>query len=87
MEHIKRVAYQSGIWTTSNETQPRIPSPQNWGWKWNDNWEPVWMTIPEVAKECKDLIKCSCKAARGCTRCKCIKGVLTFVLVTVRNNL
>ena len=48
------------------------------------------MTIPEAVKACKDLIKCSCKAAKACTRASASKltySVLTFALVTVRNNL
>uniref|UniRef100_UPI00358E90E1 uncharacterized protein isoform X2 n=1 Tax=Myxine glutinosa TaxID=7769 RepID=UPI00358E90E1 len=78
LQHIKRVVYQGGIWTTSRQAQPTVPSPEEWGWTMqNDHWVPVWMTIPEAAKACKELIKCGCKSEAGCvSRCKCTKAGL-----------
>ena len=38
---------------------------------------PVWMTIPEAARACSELIKCGCKFSRGCTSCRCIKAGLS----------
>jgi len=32
LQHIKGVAFQSGIWTTCLNSQPAIPQPQEWGW-------------------------------------------------------
>ena len=46
------------------------------GWnRVDDRWVPLWMTLPEVAKSCTELVQCSCK--KGCTaRCKCVKANL-----------
>ncbi|XP_071477249.1 uncharacterized protein [Diadema antillarum] len=78
LQHIKRVLYQSGIWTTCRQAQSAVPSPEGWGWTMEDgHWAPVWLTIPEAAKACKELIKCGCRAEAGCvSRCKCSKAGL-----------
>lgn len=60
--------------TTSTQSQP---SPQDFAWSKvpsTKSWVPVWMTIPEVFRACRELIKCSCKG--DCTRCKCTKANL-----------
>ena len=72
LQHTKRVIFQAGIWTVSTEAKPLIPSPGDFGWSKNQAtklWEPVWMTIPEVAKSCRVLHRCSCKG--DCRNCKC----------------
>ena len=47
-------------------------------------WNPVWITQPEAAKACKELIKCACKSAHGCRTCKCSKlGLACTELCTV----
>ena len=74
---VQRVSYQTGIWAKCTELRPDIPSPEDWGWKWKDrSWEPVWITVPEAAKVCKELINCCCKLERGCYRCKCFQANL-----------
>lgn len=73
LQHTRRAVYQAGIWTTCTQPQPQIPSPQDFAWtKTSETWKPVWMTIPEVSKSCRELIKCSCKGE--CTMCKCAKA-------------
>ena len=45
LQHVKRVAYQAGIWCTSEQSQPHTPSPEGWGWTLDDDsqsWVPVW---------------------------------------------
>ena len=75
--HVQRAAYQAGIWATCAETQPNIPSPAAWGWKWNEeSWEPVWATVPEAPKACKQLIKCACQL-KCSSRCSCHRASLT----------
>ena len=32
-------------------------------------WVPVWSTIPEVSRACRELVKCCCKG--DCSTCKC----------------
>lgn len=75
LQHIRRAVYQAGIWTTSTQTQQVIPSPQDFAWnKVSEPWVPVWMTIPEVSRSCRELIKCFCKG--DCKNCKCGKANL-----------
>ena len=75
LQHVLRAVYQAGIWTLSDVTEPLIPSPEEFAWtKSEGSWTPVWKTIPEVSRVCRELIKCSCK--KGCVRCKCAKANL-----------
>ena len=75
LQHTRRTLYQAGIWTTCTQTQPEIPSPEEFSWTMESGrWVPVWITLPEVSKACSQLIKCSCK--RNCTRCMCVKANL-----------
>ena len=70
--HIKRAIFQTGVWATSLEPQQNLPSPSNFGWKRSDptsNWEPQWISQGEASKECREFVKCGCKAP--CSRCKC----------------
>ena len=77
LQHARRAVYQAGIWTSSTNTQQALPSPRDYGWMkepGTSTWVPVWMTIPEVSRACRELIKCCCKGA--CTTCKCTKANL-----------
>ena len=75
LQHTKRVAYQVGIWCTSEHSEQRAPTPEGWGWTLNEenqSWVPVWNTLPLASKACSELVKCSCKSQRGCgARCGC----------------
>ena len=76
LQHALRAVYQSSIWYTSLQSVQMVPSPEGWGWcKMDGTWKPVWMTLPEAAKACLELLKCGCK--QGCTgRCQCRKANL-----------
>ena len=75
LQHVKRVVFQAGIWTSSTRANQDIPSPQDYGWtKDSGSWLPVWMTISDVSKACQELVKCSCKG--NCSTCKCGKANL-----------
>ena len=64
---------------------PSIPSPSNFGWVMEEGvWNPLWITIPEVSKCTKELIKC--KYTGGCTSCLCAKAVLYCANVPVRSE-
>ena len=55
----------------------------------DSGWIPIWMTIPEAARACSELIQCGCKSGRGCISCKCKKAglnALASVLVIVKFN-
>jgi len=75
LQHVRRTVHQAGIWTTSTQTRVVVPSPQDFAWtKVSESWVPVWMTIPEVSRSCRELIKCSCKG--DCSNCTCGKANL-----------
>ena len=90
IQHIKRSVYQTGIWVTSFDDHGSLPSASLFGWQKKENqWQPVWITIAEVALSFRDLVKCGCKkncstkryscksADLPCTqlcKCKCSQG-------------
>ena len=51
-----------------------LPSPADWGWREDHNtWRPLWTTLPEASKSCRELIRCGC--TRNCrSNCKCSKA-------------
>ena len=71
--HVNRSLYQASIWLSCLESRQNVPSPEAFGWlKAGDNWKPVWTTLPEAAKSCRELIRCGCKALPICMRnCVC----------------
>ncbi len=75
-QHIKRTCYQANCWNQALVTDPDMPEPSGWGWtKETTGWQPLWTTLPEASKSCRELISCRCK--KGCTgRCKCGKAAL-----------
>ena len=78
LQHSKRVAYQAGIWATSDLAQQQTPTPERHGWTLDSNsqsWRPVWITLPLSSKACSELVKCGCKSINGCdTMCSCEKA-------------
>ena len=78
LQHAKRVAYQAGhCWGQCLVSVPELPSPGEWGWtrSESDTWQPRWTTLPEASKICQELVKCGCRAEKGCKgRCKCVKA-------------
>jgi hypothetical protein len=77
MQHVKRARYQAVIiWNQALSSCPSVPTPSEWGWEIaNEKLGPVWMTIPQAAKVCSELLKCGCK--KGCMKnCKCSKAFL-----------
>lgn len=76
-QHILRALYQGAqIWGQSLLKKPTIQSPEQWGWKKDDNvWKPLWTTLAQAKDSCYELIHCGCK--KGCKgRCKCLKANL-----------
>ena len=58
-----------------SRTSPHHCSPAEFAWtKVGSAWVPVWLTVPELSKACRELIKCSCKG--DCSSCKCGKAQL-----------
>ena len=74
LQHVK-VVYQVGIWISSHQVEPEIPTPSQWGWEDLDGqWKPLWMTLSEAANACTELIHCVC--LKKCKNCKYMKTEL-----------
>ena len=71
--HIKRAVYQASIiWGQSLINIPSYHSPEQWGWKKNQDgaFEIVWTHLSAIAQSCSELCKCGCK--KQCSgRCSC----------------
>ena len=78
LQHVKRAAFQAGhIWGQALKVNPTLPCPSEWGWKLDSEgiWVPLWSTLPEASKGCRELIKCASK--KRCTgRSQCSKSSL-----------
>jgi len=78
LQHVRRIAYQSGIWCTSDQSEQHVPTAEDWGWTFyadNQSWIPVWNILPVASKACSGLVTCSCKSHTGCGgRCTCKKA-------------
>ena len=74
--HYRRwVAYQAGIWVTSDIAHVSLPNPADFGWKLTEEnkWSPIRITLPVASKACTELVKCGYKSSRGCGgRCVCV---------------
>ena len=73
-QHLLRADYQSRhVWSQAHLTLPELPSPAEW--ERDDQWKPLWTSLPQDQQTCYELIHCSCKkACRGL--CKCTKANL-----------
>ena len=61
LQHTLRAALQAHIWTECLCPNAVNYSPADWGWKSVDGvrFEPLWSTLPDVTKYCRELIACS----------------------------
>ena len=71
IQHIKRAAYQAGyVWRQSLQALQSFPSPGEWGWVMQyQYWQPLWNTLHEASKVCRELIMCS--YIQGCMSYHC----------------
>ena len=55
-----------------------IPDPEEFGWKWNEDWkhlfEPIMTTYSPAHESILELSMCSCKTGCNIGRCKCQKN-------------
>lgn len=77
-QHLLRAVYQGGfVWAQALVPMQTLPEPSDWGWLLVENqWEPRWMTLPELVKSCPELVRCGCKMGCSTKRCKCVKADL-----------
>ena len=75
---VMRANYQAMVWNNDIVPQPQLPSPDNFGWKLEDNkWLPVMTTLPPAPEAVIQLVKCSCAKEKCSTnRCQCRKANL-----------
>ena len=69
LQHSKRAAYQAGVWSISDRSEHKCPTPEGWGWTLKGqslSWKPVWSMLPIASKACSELVKCNCKSQIGC---------------------
>ena len=76
-QHCQRAMFQASVWTTAHDSAMIEPDPCLHGWnREHDHLIPEWITIPEAAAMCKELVKCGCK--ESCSGvCSCRKHALT----------
>ena len=60
-ETLKRANYRAMIWLNDIEPNPLLPSPENFGWKLENNeWIPVMTTLLPAPSAIMHLVKCGC---------------------------
>ena len=67
------------VWNNDKVPNPNIPSPENYGWKKdNDEWLPVLTTTPPAPEAIIEMVKCGCvKQQCSTNQCHCRKAGLT----------
>jgi len=83
-QHVKHASFQAGYSIFALIANPALPiaSPGDWGWKKDADgrWTPLWTTLSEASKQCRELIKCNCK--KHCFgHCKCRKANLKCTML------
>lgn len=78
MEYMETYVKASYCWSQSLLKEPPLPYPEEWGWITSEEqYDILWMTRPEAAKICQELIRCRCNIEKGCrVLCKCVKASL-----------
>ncbi|XP_028412052.1 uncharacterized protein LOC114534781 [Dendronephthya gigantea] len=74
---VLRAHYQLIVWNNDTVPNPTLPSPENYGWKWDEGnkiWCPVMTTLPPAPRAIIHLVKCKCAKEKCATnRCGCKK--------------
>ena len=75
---VMRANYQVMVWNNDIVPQPQLPSPDNFGWKLEDNkWLPVITTLPPAPEAVIQLVKCGCAKERCSTDANVVKQIST----------
>jgi hypothetical protein len=78
-QHVKRAAWQTGIWLSSHIAKPDFGSAEGHGWHKDENHilTPVYFEGPTSSELLKGLV-CSCAGKKMCKKtCGCTKGNLS----------
>lgn len=75
---IMRANYQALIWNNDIVAKPELPSPDEFGWKREeDKWVPVMTTLLPAPEAVIELVRCGCSKSRcSSSRCNCKKAQL-----------
>lgn len=77
---VLRAHYQLLVWNNDRVANPVLPSPENYGWSWEEAekaWTPVMTTFPPAPQAIIHLVKCKCAKDRCANnRCQCRKAGL-----------
>ena len=75
---IMRANYQALIWNNDIVAKPELPSPDEFGWKREeDKWVPVMTTLFPAPEAVIELVRCGCSKSRcSSSRCNCKKAQL-----------
>jgi hypothetical protein len=77
---ILRSHYQLLVWNNDDVSNPALPSPSDFGWKWEEDeksWTPVMTTLPPAPNAIVHLVRCNCQKQRcSNNRCQCRKASL-----------
>ncbi|KAK3917997.1 LexA repressor [Frankliniella fusca] len=69
--HILRATYQAAVWLKADTARPDLPDPCQHGWRLEENYTPVYTTLPAVPETCTQLLSCGCRSACSTRLCKC----------------
>jgi len=70
-EAILRAHYQTMVWNNDKVSNSNIPSPENYGWKKdNDDWLPVMTTTPPAPEAIIEMVKYGC-VKQQCSTNRC----------------
>ena len=80
-KHTCKSSYIAGYdWIQSTIPKKELPSPEEWGWKFQDGkYTPHWTELPEASIAIRDLVRYRCNPEKGCKgRCKCLYAALLY---------
>jgi hypothetical protein len=66
------------VWNKDTVVNPELPSPQGYGWEFEDKeWHPIMSTQLPAPEAVIQLVKCACAKSRCSTgQCRCRKAGL-----------
>ena len=87
MQHTKRVAYQAGIWTTSNLSLQQSPSPEGCGWTLDKQYGPCYLWLQKHTLNLSNVsVKVSKVVEQGVHARKQTGNVLNYVAAPVTSD-
>ena len=77
-KHTKRANFQAAIWRRALEADPRVPSPDGYGWTITDGIISIdWMSLPPAPEALLDMIVCGCTGFCSTGHCSCNRNSLS----------